>query len=54
MTTVTEVTLSDCGKALDTIAREMEKLERDATAIRRRIEALRTQGLLIKELARKL
>ena len=49
---ITQVTLSDCGKALDTIEREIEDLKRRKVAIQRKIDALLTQGLLIKQLVR--
>lgn len=49
---VTQVTVSDCGKALDTIEREIEDLKRRKVAIQRKIDALLTQGLLIRQLVR--
>ena len=51
---VTKVTLTDCAKALSGIDAEMQHLEREKTAIERKIEALRTRGLMISELGRRL
>ena len=50
----TKVTLSDCAKALEEIDREVEKLERDKKEVERKIAALKTQGLIISQLARQL
>ena len=54
MVEVTRVTISDCAKALDGIESELQRLEREKLAIDRKIAALRTQGLLISELGRRL
>lgn len=49
---VTKVTISDCGKAVDEIEREIAKLLLDKIEVERKIAALRTQGLMITELTR--
>ena len=51
---VTTVTLTDCGKAISSIEAEMQRLAREKTELERRLSALRTQGLMIRELARRL
>ena len=49
-----KVTISDCGKALDEIDREMTKLHLQLKEIERKREALRTQARIIQELVRHL
>ena len=49
---VTQVTLSDCGRALSGIEDEIQRLQREKLAVERKIAALKTQGLLISELGR--
>lgn len=51
---VTKVTLSDCGKALNSIEAELQRLDREKTELNRKEAALRTQGLMISELIRRL
>ena len=51
---VTQVTLSDCGRALSGIEDEIQRLQREKLAVERKIAALKTQGLLISELGRRL
>lgn len=48
------VTLSDCAIALNSIDAEIEAQKREKTVIERKLEALRTQGLVIRELSRRL
>ena len=48
------VTLSDCGKALDEIERELESLKRQEKETLRRMEALQTQAKMIRMIARQL
>ena len=54
MCSVEKVTISDCANALNAIDEQIEKLTRDKTAIQRAIDALRTQGLLINQLVKRL
>jgi len=49
-----KVTISDCGKALDEIKREIDRLSLQQREIERRKEALLTQGLIINELVRRI
>jgi len=49
-----KVTISDCGKALYEIDRELAKLSIQQREIERRKEALLTQGLIINELVRRI
>jgi len=49
-----KVTVSDCGKALDEIAREIDALKLQTKEIDRRIQALRTQALIINALVRRI
>jgi prefoldin subunit 5 len=46
------VTLSDCSRALDAIEHEIEELKRLRTETQRKIDALLTQGRMIKQLSR--
>lgn len=50
----TTVTLSDCGRALESIEREIVDVEQQAVVINRKLAALRTQHLMIHQLARTL
>lgn len=50
----TSVTISDCGKALEAIEKEIQELSRRKTEIERKIEALLTQGRMIHELVRRI
>ena len=52
MTQVEKVTISDCGKALDEIENQIQQLNREKISIERKIQALKTQGLIITNLAR--
>ena len=54
MVQVTTVTISDCAKALSSIEAELDALAREMTTLERKIAALRTQGLMISELIRRL
>lgn len=49
-----KVTISDCGKALDEIDRELVTLSLQLKEINRKREALRTQALIINELVRRI
>lgn len=53
-TVVTAVTISDCGKALEAIGREIQELNRKKVDIERKITSLLTQGRLIHELVRRI
>lgn len=53
-TIVTKVTISDCGKALEAIDREVQELNRKKTDIERKVASLLTQGRIIHELVRRL
>ena len=46
----TTVTLSDCAKALSSLEQEIEKVKREKTSVERRLEALRTQHAMIRQL----
>ena len=52
MTQVEKVTISDCGKALDEIERQIAHLTFEKLSIERKIQALKTQGLIISNLMR--
>ena len=52
MTQVEKVTISDCGKALDEIENQIQQLNREKISIERKIQALKTQGLIITNLVR--
>ena len=49
---VQRVTLSDCGRALDSIETELCRLEAQKREVERKIAALRTQALMILKVAR--
>lgn len=52
MTQVEKVTISDCGKALDEIERQIAQLTFEKLSIERKSQALKTQGLIISNLVR--
>ena len=47
-----KVTLSDCSKALNAIEDEIDVLKRQQIETQRKIDALLTQGRMIKQLSR--
>lgn len=49
---VEKVTLSDCAKALNAIEDEIDVLKRQQIETQRKIDALLTQGRMIKQLSR--
>ena len=52
MTQAGKVTISDCGKALDEIERQIAHLTFEKLSIERKSQALKTQGLIISNLMR--